>query len=222
MKFDIISLYPEYFDSPFNHGIVKNAIDSGIVTINSVDVKDYAVKGHVDDYPYGGGPGMIMKPEPIVNAIRSVVSTFVDTPYVIYMSPQGSRLTAKKCREYSVLDHIVIVCGHFEGVDQRVIDHYIDEEVSIGDYVLSNGCIAAIVFIDSVIRFIPNVLGNEESANCDTFESDNGNITFDHPHYTRPSEFEGYTVPPVLKSGDHKAIAVWRAKEASKKKLIVN
>ena len=212
MRFDILSLFPEYFKSPFNQSIIKRALERKLIDIQLIDIRDFTHDRHrrVDDRPYGGGPGMVMMPQPIADAIR-----FVKKPEarVIYLSPQGSRLDAKKCRELSKETHLILLCGHYEGIDQRILDHFVDEEISIGDFVLSNGCLAAIVVVDSVIRFIPHVLGHDAAAEEDSFE----NGILDCPHYTRPEEFEGHAVPPILLSGNHKEIAKWRVAEATKK-----
>lgn len=212
MKVDILSLFPAYFQGPFDVSIIKRAKEKGILEINLIDVRNFALDKHkkVDDRPFGGGPGMLMKPEPLTAAIRSV-----KTPRskVIYLTPQGKKLTAALCQELAKEEHLVLVCGHYEGIDQRVIDAEIDEEISIGDYVLTNGCLAAIVLIDATIRFIPQVLGHVDAAAHDTFEGGH----FEGPQYTRPEEFEGREVPEVLKSGHHADIAKWKAAAAVEK-----
>ncbi len=205
MRFDILSLFPEYFRGPFDESIIKRAIENKILEIHQVDIRDFAENRHrkVDDRPYGGGPGMILMADPVVKAIRSV-----KTPQakVVYLSPQGEKLTAKKCRELAKEEHLIVLCGHYEGIDERAIQIEVDEEISIGDYVLTNGCVAAIVLIDSLARFVPGVIGHSDAANEDSFE----NSLLDCPHYTRPPLFEEKTVPEVLLSGDHKKIAEWR------------
>jgi tRNA (guanine37-N1)-methyltransferase len=205
MRFTILSLFPEYFESPFNASILKKARDSGLLNIEMVDIRDFAEGKHkkVDDRPYGGGPGMVLMPKPLCQAIRSVKC---DDTRVIYLSPQGKPLTAEVCVRLSNEKHLVLICGHYEGIDERVIESEVDEEISIGDYVLTNGCVAAIVLVDAVSRFIPGVLGHEEAAYQDSFQDNK----LDAPHYTRPPEFEGAVVPPVLISGDHEKIAKWR------------
>lgn len=209
MEIDILSLFPEYFKGPFDESIIKQAIKKGILNIRQVDIRQFAENKHhrVDDRSYGGGPGMVLMPEPVRKAIRSV-----RTPksHVIYLSPQGNMLTPKKCRELAVQEHLVLLCGHYEGVDERVLESDIDEEISIGDYVLTNGCLPAIVLVDAVVRFIPGVLGHESAASEDSFEQG----ILDYPHYTRPEVFEGQQVPQVLLSGDHKKIAAWRKQAA--------
>lgn len=211
-RFDILSLFPRYFQGPFDESIIRRARDRGLIDINLVDIRDFADNKHhrVDDRPYGGGPGMVLMPQPVAKAIQSV-----KTPEsrVIYLSPQGRKLTAKKCREIANIPHVVLLCGHYEGIDERVLESYVDEEICIGDYVLTNGCLPAIVLLDAVIRFIPGVLGHEDAATEDSFE----NGLLDCPHYTRPDIFEGKNVPDVLRSGDHKKIAEWRYEQSLKK-----
>ncbi len=180
--------------------------------IDLVDIRDFAEDKHkkVDDRPFGGGPGMVMMPEPLTKAVRSCKNKGSHT---ILLSPQGKTLTAEKCAELARKEHLILVCGHYEGVDERVIEREIDEEISIGDYVLTNGCIAAIVLVDATLRFIPGVLGHSEAALQDSFQ----NGIFDAPHYTRPIEFEGSLVPEVLRGGNHSEIAHFRQKKAEEK-----
>lgn len=212
MRFDILSLFPEYFRGPFDESIIKRAKEKGIVEINLVDIRDFADNKwrRVDDRPYGGGPGMVLMPEPVTKALRSVKAP---GSKVIYLSPQGTPLTAAKCRELAANEHLILLCGHYEGIDERALQSEVDEEISIGDYVLTNGCLPAIVVVDAVIRFLPGVLGHESAANEDTFEQGR----FDCPHYTRPEEFEGNRVPQVLLSGNHQEIGKWRQAKALEK-----
>lgn len=187
------------------------AKESGLLTIRHVDIRDYAEnRRRVDDRPYGGGPGMVICPEPVAGAIRSVKKK---GSRVVYMSPQGGLLTAAKCKELASVDHLVILCGHYEGVDERVIDREVDEEISIGDYVLTNGCVAAIVLIDAVARFIPGVIGHPDAVKEDSFQEG----IFDAPHYTGPVVFEGEEVPKVLRDGNHAEIRKWRKEKAINK-----
>ena len=192
--------------------MIKRAKERGLVAIDIVNIRDYSEDRfrRVDDRPYGGGPGMVMMAEPITKAIKSLKS---DSAKVLYLSPQGKQLTAKKCRELAEEEHLILLSGHYEGIDQRVIDSYVDEEISIGDYVLTNGSIAACVLVDAVIRFVPDVLGDDEAASFDSFEEG----LLDWPHYTRPYEFEGQKVPDVLLSGNHAQVASWRKKQAEAK-----
>lgn len=212
MRFDILSLFPGYFTGPFDESMIKRARESGIIDICLVDIRDFADNRHqrVDDRPYGGGPGMVMMPVPVAAAIRQAKTS---ESRVIYLSPQGTPLTAAKSRQLAKEKHLILLCGHYEGIDQRVIDSDVDEEISIGDYVLTNGCLAAIVLLDSVIRFIPGVLGHAKAAEEDSFE----NGLLDCPHYTRPEIFENQAVPSVLLSGNHKEIDKWRHEQAVKK-----
>jgi tRNA (guanine37-N1)-methyltransferase len=209
MKIDILSLFLEYFKGPFDESIIMQARKKGIVEINLIDIRDYADNRHrrVDDRPYGGGPGMVLMPQPVTKAIREA-----RTPkaHVVYMSPQGSLLNAAKSRQLASYEHIILLCGHYEGIDERAISAEVDEEISIGDYVLTNGCLSAIVLVDAMIRFVPGVLGHESAANEDSFETG----IFDCPHYTRPRQFEGQSVPEVLLSGNHKKIEEWRRQQA--------
>ena len=204
MRIDILSLFPGYFKSPFDESIIKRAQVAGHVKIELTDIRDFAQDKYkrVDDRPYGGGPGMVLMPEPTLKAIRHVKQ---ENSRVIYLSPQGKPLTAKKCRELSSEKHLILLCGHYEGVDERVLNE-VDEEISIGDFVLTNGCIAAIVLVDSVVRLLPGTLGHDEAASQDSFEA----VIFDHPHFTRPVNFEGQFVPEVLQRGNHEEIKKWR------------
>ncbi len=212
MLIDILSLFPGYFKGPFDESMIKIAQEKGILDIRLWNIREFTTDRHrrADDRPYGGGPGMVMMPQPVASAIRHV-----KTPEarVIYLSPQGALLTAEKCRELSQEKHLVFLCGHYEGIDQRVIDLEVHEEISIGNYVLTNGCLPAIVLLDGLVRFIPGVLGHASSAAEDSFE----NGMLDCPHYTKPVDFEGQKVPEVLLSGHHKEIAKWRQEQALEK-----
>ncbi len=195
--------------------MIKRARERGVININIVDIRSFSEDKfrRVDDRPYGGGPGMVMMAEPVAKAIRSRKRAETKT---IYLSPQGKPLTAAKCRELAKEKHLILVSGHYEGIDQRVLDSDVDEEISIGDYVLTNGSIAAIVLIDATSRFIPGVLGDDKANLYDSFEEGMQGL-LDWPHYTRPEEFEGVKVPEVLISGDHAKIAKWRLKSAQEK-----
>ncbi|MCB1113180.1 MAG: tRNA (guanosine(37)-N1)-methyltransferase TrmD [Chlamydiia bacterium] len=205
MRFDIISLFPSYFKSPFNESLIKKALEKALIEIGLVDIRDFADNKwrKVDDRPYGGGPGMVICPEPVEKAVLSVKN---EGSRVIYLSPQGSPLTAEKARSLAKEEHLVLLCGHYEGIDERALEAVVDEELSIGDYVLTSGCPAAVVVVDAVSRFVPGVIGHEEATSQDSFESGH----FDCPHYTRPEEYNGKKVPEVLLSGDHKKIGEWR------------
>ena len=213
MRVDVITIFPELF-APFREaGVLGQAIGRGEFTLEAHDLRRWTKDKHrsVDDMPYGGGPGMVMKPEPIVDAIEELVGTKgARSARVLLMSPQGERLSQAKAKELAGESHLAIVCGRYEGVDQRAIELAIDEELSIGDYVLSGGEAAAMVVIEALSRFIPGVLGNPESAQSESFQQ----AGLEGPQYTRPAEFRGLAVPEVLRSGDHAKIARWRADEA--------
>lgn len=212
MLIDLISLFPEYFESPLNVSILKRAQEKGFIEIKKTDIRVFGEGKHqkVDDRPYGGGAGMVLMPGPITQAIRSVKR---EDSHVVYLSPQGKKLDAKVCQRLSTCSHLILVCGHYEGLDERVIEKEIDEEISIGDYVLTNGCLPAIVLIDAMARFIPGVLGNERGCVEDSFQ--NGGL--EGPCYTRPEEFEGLMVPEILTSGNHEEINKWRLAQGREK-----
>ena len=209
MEIDVLTLFPRIFEGPLDESILKRAQNKGLVTVRVHNLRDFTHDKHhvVDDKPYGGGPGMLMKPEPIFEAVEKFRR---DDSCVVLMTPQGPVLTQARAREFSQKPHLVIICGHYEGVDERVREALVDEEVSIGDYVLTNGALAAAVFVDAVVRLRPGVLGDEQSANDDSFASG----LLEGPQYTRPPEFQGMHVPDVLLSGNHEAIAKWRAEWA--------
>lgn len=212
MEIEILSLFPEYFESPFKVSILKRAIEKQLIAIRLTNIRDFGEGKHrkVDDRPYGGGAGMVMMPGPLTKAIRSVRK---DRSHVVYLSPQGKLLDAETCQRLAKEKHLVLVCGHYEGIDERVIESAIDEEISIGNYVLTNGCLAAIVLVDAVVRFIPGVLGHAESNLFESFQ--NGYL--EGPAYTRPEEFEGMCVPAVLTSGHHAEIEQWRRQKGIEK-----
>ncbi len=214
MKLDVLSLFPEYFKGPMDTSILKRAIEKGLLKLNLVDIRSYCSDRYkqADDRPYGGGPGMVLMADPVVKAIRAHKSPKSKT---IYLSPQGKKLTPKLAQELSKEEHLVLLCGHYEGIDERALLSDVDEEISIGDYVLTNGCLPALVLIDALSRFIPGVLGHEDSVYQDSFESG----LLDCPHYTRPQEFEGMEVPEVLLSGHHEKIEEWRKKMAYEQTL---
>ena len=199
------------FDSPFAEGIIKRARDEGLVDLALVDIRDFAHDRHrtVDDYQFGGGPGMLMKPEPLFEAVESVKAERPDTP-VILLSPQGRTLTQGVVEDLASLQEIVLICGRYEGVDERVRQHLATDEISIGDYVLGGGELAAMVVIEAVSRLAEGVVGSYESTQDDSFTTG----LLQHPQYTRPAEFRGWEVPDVLRSGNHEEIAKWRRREA--------
>lgn len=212
MRFDILSLFPDYFEGPFDVSMIKRAREKGLLDIGLINMRDFALGRHqqVDDRPYGGGPGMLLMAEPVTRAIRSVKK---ETSHVVYLTPQGTPLSAKRCAELSKKPHLVILCGHYEGIDERAIESEVDEEISIGDFVLTSGAPAAIVLVDAVSRFIPGVIGNEEGTKQDSFE----NGIFEGPAYTRPPIVEGKEVPLVLRLGNHAEIDAWREEKAREK-----
>lgn len=214
MRFDILTLFPEMFSSPFQESILAKAIEKGLIDVRRVNIRDFAQDKHriVDDAPYGGGQGMVMKVEPIARAIEQVKSEN-PSARTIYLTPEGKPLTQEKVRDLASQTHLILLCGRYEGVDERVRELYIDEEISIGDYVLTGGELAAMVLIDAVSRLLPGVLGSDRSAEDDSFYDS----LLEYPQYTRPANFRGYAVPEVLLSGNHQAIAQWRRKEALKR-----
>lgn len=212
MEIDVLTLFPRIFEGPLEESILKRARESGAVAVRVHNLRDFTHDKHrvVDDKPYGGGPGMLMKPEPIFEAVEKFCRA--DT-CVVLMTPQGDRFTQQRAAVFAQKPHLLVICGHYEGVDERVREALVNEEVSIGDYVLTNGALAAAVFVDAVVRLLPGVLGNEASAPGDSFA---GGL-LEGPQYTRPPEFRGQRVPDVLLSGDHGAVARWRAEQAHKR-----
>jgi tRNA (guanine37-N1)-methyltransferase len=212
VRFDILSLFPGYFKGPIDESLIKKGQEKGLLEIGLVDIRDFADNKwrKVDDRPYGGGPGMVLMPEPVELAIKSVKN---EDSHVVFLTPQGTPLTAKKARELAEKPHLILLCGHYEGIDERVIESEVDEEISIGDYVLTNGCAAALVILEATVRFLPGFLGHEESAAQDSFEEDR----FDAPAYTRPEDYKGMKVPEVLLSGNHRMIEAWRREKGLEK-----
>ncbi len=212
MRIDVVTLFPQMFQGLTDYGISRRAVDNGLLELATWNPRDYAEDRHrtVDDRPYGGGPGMVMMVEPLRHAIDAARAASEGAAKVIYLSPQGRRLDQAGLEELSARSHMVLVCGRYEGIDERVIARDIDEEWSIGDYVLSGGELAAMVMIDGITRLLPGALGHEDSAQEDSFATG----LLDYPQYTRPEEIEGLPVPEVLRSGDHQAIARWRQKQA--------
>ena len=219
MQIDILTLFPEICRAPLSESMIKRARENGIVDLRIHNLRDWTTDKHhiVDDAPFGGGQGMIMKPEPIFAAVEELRGASGDKSTIdnqkskiILMSPAGRRFNQKVAGELSRESHLIIICGHYEGVDHRVIEHLVDLEISIGDYVLTNGAIAAVVLVDATVRLLPGVLGHELSAEDDSFSSD----LLEAPQYTRPAEFRGWNVPDVLLSGNHAEIAAWRKAHA--------
>ncbi len=214
MRFDILTLFPRMFSSPFEESILGRAIEKGLVQIRVLNIRDYASDRHqvVDDTPYGGGQGMVMKVEPIARAIEQVKSED-PSARVISLTPQGNPFDQERARALSSHSHLVLLCGRYEGVDERVRELFVEEEISIGDYVLTGGELAAMVVVDTISRLLPGVLGSDRSAAEDSFF----NFLLEYPQYTRPFDFRGRSVPEVLLSGNHSAISHWRQKEALKR-----
>ncbi len=233
MRIDIITLFPEICRAPLNESMMKRAQEKGIVDLRIHNLRDWTTDKHhiVDDAPFGGGQGMVMKPEPIFAAVedlkqqtsnsdklragaqRATSNIQLENPKVILMSPAGRRFDQQIATELSRTWHLIVICGHYEGVDHRVIEHLVDLEISIGDYVLTNGAIAAVVLIDAVVRLLPGALGHEQSAADDSFATQ----LLEGPQYTRPAEFRGWKVPATLLSGNHAEIAKWRKQQALKR-----
>lgn len=209
MKIDILTLFPEMF-APLKTSMLGRACEKGILEINITDIRDYTQDKHnrTDDYPFGGGGGMVMMPDPVFRSMESLDNK----GKLIYMSPRGKVLDEDKIKELSQLDEMIILCGHYEGVDQRILDNYDAEEISIGDYVLTGGELPAMVLIDSVARLLPGVLGNSDSALNESVYSG----LLEHPQYTQPREYRGIPVPEVLTSGNHKLIALWKFEQSLK------
>src|SRR6266568_4518016 len=219
MKIDIVTLFPEICRAPLGESIMKRAQKNGIVDLYIHNLRDWTTDKHhiVDDAPFGGGQGMVMKPEPIfaaVEELRNQTSNIKHkTSKVVLMSPAGRRFDQEMAAQLSGESHLIIICGHYEGVDHRVLEHLVDLEISIGDYVLTNGAVAAVVLVDTVVRLMPGVLGHEQSAVDDSFSRG----LLEAPQYTRPAEFRGWKVPGVLLSGNHAEIAKWREEQALKR-----
>lgn len=213
MNIHVLSLFPDMFTGVFGASILKKAQEKGAVKLEVTDIREYSGNKHnqVDDYPYGGGAGMVLKPEPMFNAVEAI--TEGKNPRIILMCPQGERFTQKKAEELAQEKELVFLCGHYEGYDERIRQHLVTDEISIGDFVLTGGELGAMTVIDSVVRLLPGVLGQEDSHIQDSFSTG----LLEHPHYTRPAEFRGMKVPDVLLSGNHAKIEQWRAEESLKR-----
>lgn len=222
MRIDVLTIFPQLFDVPFSFGIFKRAIGQNLVSINVHNIRDFTHDKHhtVDDYPYGGGPGMVLKPEPVFEAVAAVKAQIaqeaggVTTP-VILLTPQGRLFNQQIAMELSGHHHLVLICGHYEGIDERVVEHLVTDEISIGDYVLTGGELPALVVIDAVLRLLPGVLGSADSAQ----EDSHVNGLLEYPQYTRPADFRGWPVPDVLLSGNHAQVARWRREQVVRRTL---
>lgn len=217
MRIDILTLFPNMFTGVINESILKKAMELGKVQYHITNFRDFSTDKHqaVDDYPYGGGAGMVLKPEPIFHAVEHIESITNSSPRVILLCPQGERYTQKKAEQLAREEHLLFICGHYEGYDERIRENLVTDEISIGDFVLTGGELAAMVVVDSIVRLLPGVLGNEDSPVLDSFSTG----LLEHPHYTRPAEFRGMRVPDVLLSGNHKLIDEWRRKQSLKRTL---
>lgn len=222
MRIDVLTLFPQMFEVPFSFGIFQRAIDRKLVSINLYNIRDYTHDKHhtVDDYPYGGGPGMVLKPEPIFEAVEAIKSKIgskdrgTNVP-IILLTPQGRLFSQQIAQELAKYSHLVLICGHYEGVDERVREHLVTDEISVGDYVLTGGEFPAMVVIDAVVRLLPGVLGSEASPVNDS----HSNGLLEYPQYTRPAEYRGWSVPEVLISGNHAQIAKWRREQTIQRTL---
>ncbi len=217
MHIDILTLFPEMLEGIFEASILKKAQEKESFTYQLINFRDYTENKHkkVDDYPYGGGAGMVLTPQPVFDAVDAIQEKANKKPRIILMCPQGEPYTQKKAEELAEEEHLVFICGHYEGYDERIREHLVTDEISIGDYVLTGGELGAMVVVDSVVRLLPDALGNEASAKEDSFSTG----LLEHPHYTRPANFRGMAVPEILLSGDHGKIAEWRKKESLKRTL---
>ena len=220
MRFHVLTIFPEFFRGPLEHGVVARAAESGILSVQVHNLRDWTFDRHktVDDRPFGGGEGMVLKAEPIFLAVESILPEREAGRKVILLSAQGRLFDQPAAKRLSGCEELLLICGRYEGVDERVAEHLADEEISIGDYVLSGGELAAAVVIDAVARLLPGVLGNEDSAVFESFTGEDGQLgVLDCPHYTRPAEFRGWSAPEVLLSGNHEEIRRWRGRAAREK-----
>lgn len=215
MKIDILTLFPDMLSGAFQNSILKRAVEQGKISYDLVDFREYAENKHkkVDDYPYGGGAGMVLTAQPIFDAVHDIKEKHDTKPRVILMCPQGERYTQGKAEELAEEEHLIFICGHYEGYDERIREHLVTDEISIGDYVLTGGELGALVVVDSVVRLLPDVLGNVTSAKEDSFSTG----LLEHPQYTRPANFRGMKVPDVLLEGHHAKIDEWRMKQSLKR-----
>lgn len=212
MRFSVISAFPEMFEAISQYGITRRALTNKLIKLDCFNPRDYTENKHktIDDRPFGGGPGMVLSPEPLHKAIQAAKRQHSGSPWVIELSPKGKPIKQKKIQELQLKKSIILVCGRYEGIDERITTLDVDEQLSLGDYVLSGGELGAMIIIDAITRLIPGALGHDKSAEYDSFSED----LLDCPHYTRPENFKGLKVPDVLLSGDHKAIERWRQQQA--------
>lgn len=226
MEINILTLFPEMFTGPFSESIIKRAIGKNVAKINLVNFRDFAEDKHktVDDTPYGGGAGMVLKVDVMDRAIRSITGSKRKDYHIILLTPQGKRFDQQKAEELVRGDKLILICGHYEGFDERIREYLVDAEISIGDFVLSGGEIAAMAITDAVVRLVPGALGKDESSSEETFslKDEEGNVLLEYPQYTKPFEYKGWKVPEILASGDHAKIKKWRLEEAKKRTLRKN
>ncbi|MCR5737817.1 MAG: tRNA (guanosine(37)-N1)-methyltransferase TrmD [Eubacterium sp.] len=217
MNFHVLTLFPEMIAQGVGTSITGRAMDKGLISVNAVNIRDFAGNKHgqVDDYPYGGGAGMVMQPGPVYRSYESVVEKIGYKPRVVYMTPQGKVFNQKMAEEFAGEKDLVFLCGHYEGIDERVLDMIVTDHVSIGDYVLTGGELPSMVMIDCISRLVPGVLHNDVSAEFESFQDN----LLEYPQYTRPAEFEGVKVPDILLSGDHAKVDQWRREQSLKRTL---
>ncbi len=212
MNFHILTLFPEMVEQGLHTSIIGRAVEKGLLSIEAINIRDYTLDKHkkVDDYPYGGGAGMVMQAQPVYDAWKSVADRIGYTPRTIYLTPQGPTFTQPMAKEYAKEEDLILLCGHYEGIDERVLEEIVTDYVSIGDYVLTGGELAAMVLTDAISRMVPGVLSNQESGSTESFE---GNL-LEYPQYSRPEEWNGKKVPAVLLSGDHAKVDGWRREQS--------
>lgn len=212
MKIDVLTLFPEMFDGMFTASIIGKAQERNLVALQAINFREYANNKHhtVDDYPYGGGGGMVLKAEPIFAAVEALQEQQHTKPRVVLMCPQGEPYTQKKAEQLAQEEHLIFICGHYEGYDERIRQHLVTDEISIGDYILTGGEIPAMAVIDSVVRLLPGTLGNSSSAEHDSYSDG----LLEYPHYTRPQTFREWSVPDILLSGDHSKVDAWRREQS--------
>lgn len=212
MHYHVLTLFPEMIEQGLNTSILGKALDKDLITLEAINIRDYTTNKHhkVDDYPYGGGAGMVMQAQPIYDAYKSIEERIKCKPRVIYLTPQGKVFNQEMAREFAREEHLVFLCGHYEGVDERVLEEIVTDEVSIGDYVLTGGELPAMVMIDAISRMVPEVLNNEDSAEFDSFHDN----LLEYPQYSRPEIWNGKQVPPILLSGHHANVEKWRREQS--------
>jgi len=211
LKIDIVTIFPNIFEPVLEESILKRAQQKNKVKITIYNLRDYSDDPHrkVDDRPFGGGPGMVIRPEPMFNVIERIKKKSPEAKTIL-LTPQGAKFEQREAKRLSKEKHLILICGHYEGIDERIREELVDEEISIGDYILTGGELPALIVVDAIIRLMPGVLGHEDSAQCDTFQDN----LLEHPQYTRPADYKGMKVPKVLLSGNHKLIKEWRKKQS--------